>query len=581
MLRRQRIRGLCNVALACAVVTGGVYADDSLVVDDAVLANARADGQWLTTGGDYAETRFSTLDRINTDNVERLALAWSVEVGSEGGRQEATPLVVDGVLYGITTWNVIFAIDLRTRELKWRWDPGVVRGAEAGGARFCCGSVNRGPAFYDGKVYMGLLDGRLAALDAETGELVWIVQTTPPERFYSITGAPRIVRGNVIIGNGGGDFGARGFVTAYDAQTGQQAWRFYIVPGDPSLPFEHAELEYAARTWTGEWWTMGGGGTAWDSFAYDPEADLLYIGTGNGGPWNRDLRSPDGGDNLFLASILAVRPDTGELVWYYQTTPGENWDYTAVQHMVLADLTIGGLDRKVIMQAPKNGFFYVLDRLTGELLSAEPFARVNWASGIDRETGRPIERPEARYGPEPVEIFPGPRGAHNWHPMSWNPNTGLMYIPGQENSFVFRAQMDHYLGIVFGAGASPPTSPPIVPPSIGPHQPEGEPGFLLAWDPVTQTERWRVNYPTRENSGTLTTAGNLVFAGTAEGKIHAYHAETGERLWAADVLATQATPITFEFDGEQYVAMLSGTLNNNPPGRLFVFALDGGRSAVR
>ena len=305
-------------------------AAQSEAIDDRDLNRASANGEWLTHGGDYAETRFSTLDQINADNVGELELAWSVEVGSEGGRQEATPLIHDGVMYSTTTWSTVFAVDLRTQELKWIWDPGAVRSREAGGARFCCGAVNRGVALYGDKVYVGIIDGRLAALDAETGRVEWVVKTTPHDPNYSITGAPRIVKGLVVIGNGGGDSGARGFVTAYDAETGRQVWRFYIVPGNPALGFEHPELEMAAETWTGEWWERGGGGTAWDSFAYDPLSDLLYVGTGNGGPWNRDARSPGGGDNLFLSSILALRPDTGELVWHFQTTPGESWDYTAV-----------------------------------------------------------------------------------------------------------------------------------------------------------------------------------------------------------------------------------------------------------
>jgi quinohemoprotein ethanol dehydrogenase len=571
----RRAKLLYTAAFAFSLLASAAD-DDTRTVDDAALRTARAQGEWLTHGGDYAETRFSSLDRIDRGNVARLGLAWSVEVGSEGGRQESTPLVADGVLYATTTWNVVFAVDLRTQKVKWRWDPGIVRGVDNGGARFCCGSVNRGLALYDGKVYMGLLDGRLAALDAQTGALAWVVQTTPPDRNYSITGAPRIVKGKVIIGNGGADYGMRGFVTAYDAATGRQVWRFYTVPGDPSRPFENPALERAAETWQGEWWKLtGGGGTAWDAFAYDPEADLLYVGTGNGGPWNRDFRSAGGGDNLYLASILALDPDTGDLAWYFQTTPGDNWDYTAVQHMVLADLTIAGRERKVLMQAPKNGFFYVLDRVTGEFISAEAISRVNWASGIDRETGRPIERPEARYGVDPVEIYPSPRGAHNWHPMSWSPRTGLMYISGQENSFVFRADANSRLGVVFGAGAAPPTKAPLVPPSIGAYAPQGEPGFLLAWDPVAQRERWRVRFDTRENSGVLTTGGDLVFSGTASGRFMAHDAETGKELWSTQLYATIASPITYELDGEQYVAVMSGTLANNPPGRLFVFALGG------
>jgi alcohol dehydrogenase (cytochrome c)/quinohemoprotein ethanol dehydrogenase len=552
-------------------VTAGAQGTNA--IDDRALSRAQADGEWLTHGGDYAETRYSTLDEINADNVRQLALAWSVEVGSDTGRQESTPLVHDGILYATTTWNVLFAVDLRTQQLKWIWDPGVVRGQAAGGARYCCGPVNRGPALYGDKIYMGIIDGRLAALDAETGRVEWVVKTTPYDQNYSITGAPRVVKGKVIIGNGGGDYGARGYVTAYDAETGAQAWRFFIVPGDPALGFENAAMEKAAETWTGEWWELGGGGTAWDSFAYDPVADLLYIGTGNGGPWNRDKRSPDGGDNLYLSSIVAIDPDDGAYAWHYQTTPGESWDYTAVQQMVLADLEIDGELRPVIMQAPKNGFFYVIDRVTGEFISAEAYGRVNWASGVDAN-GRPIVHEAARYRDRPVVLYPWPRGAHNWHPMSFNPETGLMYIPGQERAFTYEADLDAMLGIAFGRGSGPSSAATVEPPSIGSIAPPGQPGFLVAWDPVTQEERWRVHFDTIENSGTLTTAGNLVFHGTQAGVFAAHDARTGDVLWETETLPTMGSPVTYTIDGRQYVSIMAGTDDNNPPGRLFTFALD-------
>jgi PQQ-dependent dehydrogenase (methanol/ethanol family) len=451
-----------------------------------------------------------------------------------------------------------------------------------GGPRYCCGPVNRGPALWGDKIYMGIIDGRLAALERETGKVVWIVKTTPYSDAYSITGAPRVIDGRVIIGNGGGDYGARGYVTAYDSETGEQLWRTFVVPGDPALGFESEAMERAAATWTDDWWVRGGGGTAWDAMSYDPVNDLLYVGTGNGGPWNRDLRSPGGGDNLYLASILALRPSTGELVWHFQTTPGESWDYTAVQHLLLADIEIDGRTRQVLMQAPKNGFFYVLDRVTGEFLSAAPISRLNWASGVDAE-GRPIVRPEARYGTDPVILHPGPRGAHNWHTMSFNPETGLVYIPGQDNSFTYRADMQNFLGIVFGQSSGPQSNAaPITPPFIGKEPPPNEPGFLVAWDPVAQQERWRVTYATRENSGTLTTAGNLVFHGTATGLFQAHDAETGEVLWEEQLIGMMGSPITYEIDGRQYVSILSGTDDNDPPGRLFTFALaDDARPARR
>jgi quinohemoprotein ethanol dehydrogenase len=575
------------VVCVLASIAGGLWFVPALaqrpatIVDDAMLRAARPAGEWLTHGGDYAETRFSPLTGITSGNVGRLGLAWSVEVGSLGGRLEATPIISNGVLYAPATWNVVHAIDLRTQDTLWTWDPGVPRGVAEGGPRVCCGAVSRGVAIYRDRIYAATLDGRLAALDAATGREVWMVQTTPPGEDYSITGAPRVVKGKVVIGNGGGDFGVRGYITAYDAETGDQAWRFYFTPGDPSEGFEHPELAMAAETWSGEWWRIGaggGGGTAWDAFAYDPEADLLYVGTGNGGPWNRDTRSPGGGDNLFLASILALRPDTGRMVWHYQTTPGESWDFTAVQQMTLADLTIDGRVRQVLMQAPKNGFFYVLDRLTGAFISAAPIAAVNWASGIDA-SGRPIENPGARYEEAPAEIFPGPRGAHNWHPMSWHPSTGLMYIPGQENSFLFRSDPSSQLGVVFRGGGAPlAPATPVVLPMIGPRAPQGQPGFLVAWDPVRQEERWRVHFSTRENSGTLATAGNLVFHGSASGLFAAHDALTGEVLWEMPIHASIGSPVTYELDGRQYIAVLAGPTTNNPPGRLFVFAIDGNAS---
>ena len=329
----------------------------------------------------------------------------------------------NGVLYATGPWSTVFALDARTGTMKWRWDPKL---PTTGGPRLCCGAVNRGVALYDGLVFVGLLDGRLVALDADTGTPVWDVQTSIDlKESYSITGAPRVVKGKVIIGNGGAENAVRGYISAYDAATGRLAWRFFTVPGDPSKPFEHPELAMAARTWTGEWWKYGGGGTAWDAMAYDPEADLLYVGTGNGGPWDRNFRSPQGGDNLFVASILAIRPDTGRLAWHFQQVPGDQWDYTSTQPMSLADLRIGGRTRKVILQAPKNGFFYVIDRITGQFISGVPFTATNWATGLDPVSGRPIESPQARYGLTPVTLTPGPPGAHNWHPMSFHPGTGL------------------------------------------------------------------------------------------------------------------------------------------------------------
>lgn len=554
------------------IFAGVHYSDGAAQQVRTVSAEALRDAapaEWLSHGRDQAETRYSPLDQIDESNVARLGLAWTWDwaPNEPQGRVESTPLVSDGVLYATGTWNVVFALDARTGALKWKWNPGIVRGgAQAGGPSLCCGPVNRGVALYEGKVYTGLLDGRLVALDAETGEPVWVQQTTPPGTDYSITGAPRIVNGRVIIGNSGAEYGVRGYVTAYDAETGEQLWRTYTVPGDPSLGFESPAMEMAATTWNGEWWKLGGGGTAWDSFAFDPEANLLYVGTGNGSPWNQEYRSPGGGDNLFLASILALKPETGELVWHYQTTPGENWDYTAVQSIILADVEIGGATRKILMQAPKNGFFYVLDRLTGELISAEAIGHVTWATGVDLETGRPIETPEARYDESGSWLSPAARGTHNYDPMSYSPLTGLAYIPGQNTQSFYRRNPNFEASPgrfnTGNGGGDRPEGPPAPTPS----------GFLLAWDPVTNQERWRFPLETQRNGGTLATAGNLVFSGGFDGRIFAHNATSGEKLWERGLAPGPASPITYELDGRQYLTILTGPAEGS---RVWTFVLDG------
>jgi quinohemoprotein ethanol dehydrogenase len=579
---------------AMAACFGLALAQQPKRVDDNALRKAVPD-EWVTYGHDYAETHFSPLKQINVENVSRLALAWTWETGTEGGI-ESTPLISNGVLYATGPWSVVFAVDARTGKEKWRYDPDIAR---VNGPRLCCGPVNRGVALYQGKVYVGTLDGRLIALNAETGKTVWSVQTTDPNEDHSITGAPRIVKGKVLIGNGGAEFAARGFLTAYDANTGKQAWRFYVVPGDPSKPFENPELEKAAKTWTGEWWKYGGGGTPWDGMAYDPQADLLYIGTGNGGPWDISIRSPQGGDNLYLSSIVALKPDTGRMAWYYQEVPGDEWDYTASQPMILADLTINGRQRKVLLHAPKNGFFYVMDRITGELISAEPYAKnVTWAKSIDLKTGRPNFNPEARYGKAGSTVAPGAGGAHNWHPMAFSPLTGLVYIPGQESSMNYtpdpnfkfekgRRTMGANIGIDLTKSFAPP---PKLAGSSGSAPPPG--GFLVAWDPVTQKERWRIPYSGGFNGGVVATAGNLVFEGSSAGDFYAYNAETGAKLWEAKIAPGAATPITYELDGKQYVSILagrgivvkflgddSGPKIKAPPSRVFTFVLDGKAAA--
>jgi quinohemoprotein ethanol dehydrogenase len=342
-------------------------------------------------------------------------------------------------------------------------------------------------------------------------------------------------------------------------------WRFYTVPGDPSKPVENPALQAALETWKdAECWKEGCGGTVWDALAYDPKADLLYVGTGNGAPWNREVRSPGGGDNLYLSSILALKPDTGNLVWYYQTTPGDSWDFTATQSLILADISIKGRERKVIMQAPKNGFFYVLDRITGEFLSGQAFTDVNWATGIDPKTGRPIEAPNARYLKEPALIWVAGGGAHSWQPMAYSPDTKLAYIPGTNAPFAF-AQDPNYKyqrgRQNFGAAFTRPKDA---------QNPPGPSGYLVAWDPSTNSERWRVKYPARPG-GVLATGGNLVFHGATDGRLIAYTADRGDKVWELTVGGGISTPVSYMIDGKQFVSVLVGRGN----GRLLTFVLDG------
>jgi quinohemoprotein ethanol dehydrogenase len=581
--------------LACGLAALGMcYAAPPAAVDAARLTAAAASDQWLTIGRDYAETRFSPLTQINSSTVKRLGLAWVYDTQSLRGL-EATPLVADGVLYASADWSNVFAVDARTGRQLWRWDSKADR---IRGARACCDVVNRGLALYKGRIYVGVIDGRLVALDAATGKTIWDVQTTPVSEPYTITGAPRVVDGKVIIGNGGAELGVRGFVSAYDAETGELAWRFYVVPGDPAKGFENEDMRKAAATWTGHWWNNGaGGGTPWDSFAYDPQARLLYVGTGNGGSWDRKIRSPGGGDNLYLSSIVALHVETGKVAWYYQTTPGDQWDYTAVQQMTLTELTLNGRQRKVIMQAPKNGFFYVLDRITGELLSAQPYAKVSWAKGVDMKTGRPIETKQSRYGYEAETQWPGPGGAHNWHPMSFNPATGLVYIPAVEGSFNYVRERGFTreagfwnMGIDLNARSGNKDIPnlPASAYETGTGTEVGAPSSLLAWDPVAAKPRWRVKYQAVTGGGTLTTAGNLVFQGLSDGRMVAYTADTGAKVWEMQTGSPiMAAPNTWSMDGKQYISVLAGwggatglyvgnpTHQFKAPGRLFTFVLDG------
>ncbi len=527
-------------------------------VSDAQIVQAESQpGNWLTYGRTYSEQRFSPLKQINDHNAARLGLAWYFDLDTHRG-QEATPIVVDGVMYFSTAWSKVFALNAATGARLWFYDPKAPR---PWGANACCDVVNRGVAIWQGKIYIGTLDGRLIALDAATGQPVWEQLTIDPKWRYTITGAPRIVKGKVIIGNGGAEFGVRGYVSAYDAQTGKLAWRFYTVPGDPSKPFEQPILAQAAKTWTGEWWKIGGGGTVWDAIVYDPELDLLYIGVGNGGPWNEKYRSPKGGENLFTSSVVALKPDTGEYVWHYQENAADDWDYDSSEQIILADIPIEGKQRKVLLHAPKNGLFYVIDRETGALISAKPFTFINWATGVDMKTGRPIESATARYPHvDSPPIVPGPLGAHSWQPMSYSPLTGLIYIPVNEVGFNYKSQEDFEfknLALNFGidmVAAGMPQDPKMKQSIL-----DSVKGKLVAWDPVQQKQAWAVERPGPWNGGTLATAGNLVFEGTAAGRFEAYRADTGEKVWSFDAqTGVMAGPVTYTVKGEQYLAVLAG-----------------------
>ena len=549
--------------------TGATDMGAAAVDGERLLKAGETPAEWLTYNGTYDEQRHSALTGISPENISELSPAWTYDLKTGRGI-ESTPIVVDGVMYLTSSWSVVYALDPVTGEELWVHDPEVDKSV---GVKACCDVVNRGVAVYDGKVYVGVIDGRLQALDAETGDLVWEETTVDQSKPYTITGAPRIVKGNVLIGNGGAELGVRGYLSAYDAETGDLAWRFYTVPNPNKEPDGAASdaifAELANDTWgdDGAWVTDGGGGTVWDSIVYDRENDQVIFGVGNGSPWNADIRDPNSdGDNLFVSSIVAVDADTGEYNWHYQTTPRDNWDYTATQHIMLADLPLGenGETRHVAMQAPKNGFFYVVDAKTGELISGDPYANINWAEGLD-EDGRPIENPEARNNdPATYNGFvqvPAPYGAHNWHPMAMNPDLGLVYIPAMElgQAYVTDARFKSKpakwnTGMDFAAGI-----PLRYPEGTVEAMRAAARGTLVAWDPVKQEARWKVEHEAGWNGGILSTASGLVFQGKLDGNLIAYDAATGEELWS-DQLNSGALsgPMTYEVDGEQYVTITTG-----------------------
>jgi quinohemoprotein ethanol dehydrogenase len=548
-----------------------------------ILAD-REPGNWMSVGRTYDEQRFSPLAQIDEHNVGRLGLAWYYDLKTFRGI-EGTPLVVDGVMYLMSAWSIAYALDARTGKELWRYDPKV----PPSWARFvCCDVVSRGLAVYQGKLILATLDGRLIALDAANGRPLWSTVTVDNKNWpYSITGAPRVFNGKVIIGNAGVELGVRGYVSAYDVNTGKLLWRFWTAPGDPSKGFENKTMEMAARTWAGKWWTQGGGGAAWDSIVFDPEFNRIYFGTGNGAPWPHKLRSEGKGDNLFLASIVAVNADTGEYVWHYQMVPGDSWDFDVTQPIVLADLDIGGRMRKVIMQAPKQGFFYVIDRTNGKLISAAKFVDHNtWASRIDLETGRPVLLPTANYDDGPQLMTPNAVAAHSWQPMSYNPITGLAYFPVLQNWYAYEIE-PHYQWqkwrMSWGTNA-PPSAKNAKVRAEATKMRKKTYGYLIAWDPVKQREAWRVRYAQGGNGGTLTTAGNLVVEGTSGQQLAVYRATDGKKLWATDAQTVpMAGPIAYAVDGEQYIAVEAGGAsfgpaqgdpNNRSGGRVLAFKLD-------
>jgi quinohemoprotein ethanol dehydrogenase len=543
-----------------------------------VLLSACVGSDWAGHNGGADEDAYSALDRINKSNVQKLGLAWSLDLPGEQSL-EGTPIAVNGTLYFTGSHSVVYSVDVVSGKLLWKFDPQIWKHNPA--KLTLMFAANRGVAYADGRIFSGTLDGRLLALDAKTGALQWSVQTVPESGVRTITGAPRAFNGKVIIGNAGSDSGERGYVTAYDAASGRQLWRFYTTPGAPEENKGDPVMERAAATWSGEYWKTGTGGGVWDSITFDRELNRVYLGTGNAGPYDPAERSPGKGDNLYTASIVAVDADTGKYIWHYQITPRDAWDFDSTQQMPTAELIIGGQRRKVLMQAPKNGFFYVLDRQAGRLISAEKLGRVTWADRIDLATGRPVEATDVRYESGDSIVFPSAVGAHSWHSLSFSPRTGLVYIPYMQVGAHFHKGVPE-LGVFSIAGLSM---------SAYKVDEQDNRGSLLAWDPASQKARWRVLLPTLWNGGTLATAGDLVFQGTGDGYFTAYDASTGASLWRFNAgLGIIGAPITYSVHGQQYVSVLvgyggataiwselmpAGWKYGAQPRRLLTFTLDG------
>ncbi len=594
-----RTRILAGSALTIALLAGCQPADEPAATADTAAAptpapadisaanvtqqrldNAESEpGQWLMVGGTYEERHYSPLTEINRDTISRLGLAWYADYDTNLS-QQGTPLYIDGVIYVSTAWSKVYAFDAKTGQQLWQYDPKTPKEIAI---KVCCGIVNRGIAAFEGKIYLGTLDGYLVAINAQTGQEEWRKLTVDADKQYTVTSAPRVIKGQVVIGNSGSEFGVRGYLGAYDARTGEDKWRVYTVPGNPELGFENPQMEMAAKTWSGNWWELGGGGTVWDAIVYDEVNNLIVFGTGNGTPWDQRIRDPNGGDNLFVASLLAVNADTGEYSWHYQTTPGDTWDYDAMSPIMLLDLPFEGETRRVVVQPNKNGMMYVLDAATGKLLKADAFTEVNWNKGVDMVTGRPIEVPEARYSRDEIyNLAPGVQGGHGWHANAWNPETGLVYIATQRAYFVMRTAENFVanpqgtnLGIDMGAS--------FVYLRDNPDAPRDFVGYVTAWDPVAGKAVWKGEENSGPTGGILSTAGGLVFSGAGNNtnEFRVYDTVSGQKLWSFDTqTGVVAAPITYELDGKQYVALSVGINqagNYYAPNysRLLVFTIDG------
>jgi quinohemoprotein ethanol dehydrogenase len=550
------VSALALTALSLASCGDKASAPVTEGVTDAMLKSG-VDGEWLTYGRDTGEQRFSPLNAVNDKTVGALGLAWSANLDTARG-QEATPLMHDGVLYVSTAWSMVKAYDAKTGAPKWAYDPKVPKETLV---RACCDAVNRGVALYGDKVYVATLDGRLVALDQETGKVAWEKTVVPNQEDYTITGAPRVANGKILIGSGGAEYKARGYLAAYDHATGEELWRFDTVPGDPSKGFENKAMEAAAKSWTGEWWKLGGGGTVWDSITYDPTTNLVLFGTGNAEPWNPAAAGREG-DSLYTSSVVAVNADTGEYVWHFQETPEDRWDFDSNAQITITDLMVDGKKRHVALHAPKNGYFYMLDAKTGAFISAGSFVQQNWTTGIDAKTGRPAINPEARYEKtgKPFISLPGAIGAHSWQSMSFSPNTGLAYIPVNLAGFPYAAEKNWKasdIGFQTGLDGASVAMPAIKEARAGAMA--ATTGALVAWNPLTQKQAWSVPYPGPWAGGTLATAGNLVFQGNADGAFQAFAADTGKKLWSFPAQSgIIAAPMTYAIGGEQYVAILVG-----------------------